>query len=217
MQMGTLCAVLLALVAAAAPKAAAQAASARRVAASTAAAGSAGARGAAKARAAGIPVDIALLASHLEFRNVPVGPPSTASSTIAISPANVGDISMPGNLCSRRTVTADKHAYMHSLWATRAPFQRLRCVCIAAKHCSLHDCNCGLDAGVVVGANSRVAAVPFQAIAADAGFVRPSGRRFSYGGKDFWRECAGSNLVASHRGMQRCGLSGMQHMGLMPA
>jgi hypothetical protein len=52
------------------------------------------------------------------------------------------------------------------------------------------ECEFGLAAGVVVGANSRVAAVAFEAIASDAGYVRPNGRRFSYAGKDFWRECA---------------------------
>jgi hypothetical protein len=103
MQLGALCAALLAVAAASAPVAAAQAHSARRVAAATAAAGSDGAKGAAKARAAGIPVDAALLASHPEFANVPVGPPSTDSSTSAISAAVIGNISMPGNQCSRRT------------------------------------------------------------------------------------------------------------------
>ena len=117
MQLGALCAALLAVLAVSAQPAAAQASSARRVAAATAAAGSDGARGAAKARAAGIPVDAVLLASHPELGDVPVGPPSTRSSTATISAASLGNISMPGNLGKRRTDYCGtiKHAHMHQL------------------------------------------------------------------------------------------------------
>jgi hypothetical protein len=51
----------------------------------------------------------------------------------------------------------------------------------------------------MTAANSRTATVAFKAIAANAGFVRPNGRRFSYGGKDFWRESAVAAPSAAHR------------------
>lgn len=196
MQLGALCAALLAVAAASAPLAAAQARSATRVAAATAAAGSHGARGAANARAAGIPVDAALLASHPEFANVPVGPPSTDSSTSAISAAVIGNISMPGNQCSRRTDyrgTSRHHYVVHQL-TCKALFTALA-PCLKSSTAHYVECGCVLAAEAVVGAGSRVAAMPFQPIASDAGYVRSNGRRFSYDGKEFWRECAAATII----------------------
>lgn len=40
--------------------------------------------------------------------------------------------------------------------------------------------------GPVTSANSRTAAAPYNPIQSYTGFVRPNGRRFSFGGKDFW-------------------------------
>ena len=76
----------------------------------------------------------------------------------------------------------------NALFTTLAP-------CLKSNTARYADSGCVPAAEAVVGAGSRVAAVPFQTIASDAGYVRSNGRRFSYDGKEFWRECAAATII----------------------